>query len=82
MTETTIPARGAGPKPAVVVLNDARDTTMEAHDLTTAIEMMAMDIDGNQQGAFIRVAQAIKAKLEVAVDHIDTATTAMKESGE
>lgn len=80
MAVSSIPSRGDGPKPTVLTLNDAHDDICVVNDLATAIEMMAMDIGGNQRDAFIRVAQAIKFNAALAKNRICRVTDEMKDA--
>ena len=65
-------------KQALLTLNDAHDDVCVTEDLSTAIEMMALDIGGNQRDAFIRVAQAIKFNAALAKNRICRVTDEMK----
>lgn len=67
-------------KQAALTLNDAHDDVCVTEDLSTAIEMMALDIGGNQRDAFIRVAQAIKFNAALAKNRIHLVTKEMKEA--
>lgn len=70
----------ADSKQALLTLCDAHDDIGVVNDLATAIEMMAMDISGNQRDAFIRVAQAIKSNAALAKDRIHLVTDEMRET--
>lgn len=67
-------------KQALLTLNDAHDDVCVTEDLSTAIEMMARDIGGNQRDAFIRVAQAIKFNAALAKNRICCVTDEMKDA--
>lgn len=70
----------ANPKQALLTLCDAHDDIGVVNDLSTAIEMMAMDIRGNQRDAFIRVAQAIKSNAAQVGNRIHLVTDEMRET--
>jgi hypothetical protein len=74
-----VPAK-ADNKQALLTLNDAHDDIGVVNDLSTAIEMMAMDIGGNQRDAFIRVAQAIKFNAAQVGNRICLVTDEMRET--
>lgn len=72
----------ADSKQALLTLCDAHDDIGVVNDLATAIEMMAMDISGNQRDAFIRVAQAIKSNAAQVGNRIHLVTDEMRETAE